>query len=142
MSLHGGTVDHGERISGFRRVTLKHTLPDPARGPTVEAITGRRIRAIFLRQIAPGNASTKDVENRIDDASIINPCRPPSRGNERFQGLPFFIRKIVAHANFRGGRITLMALYQECFWVQTLESFRSARAIDYYGGGPNPRKIV
>jgi len=102
MSLLGGTFDHGKRISGMRRVTLKHTLPDPAYGPRVEAITGRRIRAILLRQIVPGNARSEDVENRSDDASIINPCQPPSRGAEWFQGLPFFIRKIVTHANLRG----------------------------------------
>jgi hypothetical protein len=47
----GGMVDHGKWISGFRRVTFKHTPPNTAHEPTVEAIAFYRVRAICLRRI-------------------------------------------------------------------------------------------
>jgi len=97
VSLHDRTVDHVEAVARLRRKGVKDPFPNAAPGPPVEAIIGRRVRAVALGQISPRHPRAKHVEDRIQDRAIILAGALTARRHQRLQKRPFLVVQIKAH---------------------------------------------
>ena len=105
MSLHDRAVDHVEAVARLRRKGVKDPFPNAAPGPAVEAIVGRRIRAVALGQIPPRHSGTQHVEDRVHDLAVIRTRALAGLGKMRLQMRPFpeiktLLRvKVASHNN-------------------------------------------
>ena len=98
MSFHNRAVDHVETVRGFSRQRVEHSFPDAAPGPAVEAVIGRRIRPVALRQVPPRHPGAQHVEDRVQDLAVVNPPALPARGHQRLQKSPFLVDQIMTRA--------------------------------------------
>ena len=98
MNAHARTIDHLHLAAMRLRHGVHQPIPDARFAPAIEAIVGSRVRAITLRQIAPGRPSSQHPKNAVHHAPVVQSLgsRTPSRQN-RFDHAPLEIRKVVAH---------------------------------------------
>ena len=73
MGADAGAIHHDH----VHVVGVRHGFHDPIPmaciAPPVEAVVGRSWRAVLLWQVGPGDACSKDIENPVDDAPVVNP---------------------------------------------------------------------
>jgi hypothetical protein len=66
------SIDDGADFIVFELQLPEEELPDAALGPVREAVVDRFPRPKSLRQIAPRNAGSRPIEDRVDEKSIAN----------------------------------------------------------------------
>jgi hypothetical protein len=71
MSTDDGGIDHHVFVVGIAAQQLENTLENPAFRPSAETLMDRLEVAETRRQITPGTARSKSVENCFDEQSII-----------------------------------------------------------------------
>jgi hypothetical protein len=71
MSPHNGGVDHHEFVVVITRQQLENALKNSALRPPVEALVDDVPVAETLRKIAPGNAGSEPIDNRIDEQPVV-----------------------------------------------------------------------
>ena len=97
MGFHDRAVDQIEAVARLRSQRVEDALPDAASGPPVEAIVGRRIRAVAFGQIPPRHPGAQYVEDCVHDLAIINPGTLSAPRHQRLKQRPFFIAQIESH---------------------------------------------
>ena len=82
----------GNGASG--RHLLEDALPDAALRPPIVTIVDRRRRPIDGRNVAPSTACLQDMQDALDDRSVVDPrlARPAAR-QVRTERLPGLIRQ-------------------------------------------------
>ena len=71
MSTYNGGIDHHVFVVVIAAQQLENMLENPALRPSAETLMDRFEVAETRRQITPGAPSSKSVENRFDEQSII-----------------------------------------------------------------------
>ena len=77
---------------------IHQPVPDPGLAPAVEAVVGRCVRPISLRQIAPSRAAAEHPEDAVEHAPVVLAARPRLPfGQNRLDNAPLEVCQIVAH---------------------------------------------
>jgi hypothetical protein len=92
-------VPHGVEVlvvgNRVPRIALGWDDRNSAFSPANISIIGRGRRALPLRKMAPGRAGAQDVENPVQDPTVISTTRPAHvRGQQRLNNGPLFVAQI------------------------------------------------
>ena len=71
MSAHNSGVDHHVLVVGIARQQLENAFENAALRPSAKALVNNLPVAETRRQIAPWNAGSIAVKNRIDEQSVV-----------------------------------------------------------------------
>src|SRR5262245_63085693 len=99
MSAYDVAVDHAPATGRTLGQRAEHRAPPPALGPAIEAVIGRRVRPISLRQVPPRRARAQNEKDAIQNPPIILP-RPATRllaratRQQRLDDRPLPIRQV------------------------------------------------
>ena len=95
MYAHRRPIYH-DRVNVMCICHSRHDpLPDPCIAPVIEAVIDRCIGAVLIGQIALRDASSKDIEDAVDDAPVVDPLHPTAiMGENRFDELPLQIAQV------------------------------------------------
>jgi len=98
MGAHDRAVDHRVFIVGIGSQMLENPLPNAGLGPSAEAPVDVLPIAEALRQIAPRNARTVAIQDRLDEQPIVRRRHPdvtlPS-GKQLPDAIPLVIAKAI-----------------------------------------------
>ena len=98
MDAHDRAVDHLYVAIVSLGDGVHQPVPDPGLAPAVEAVVGRCVRPISLRQIAPSRAAAEHPEDAVEHAPVVLAARPRlTLGQNRLNDAPLEVRQIVAH---------------------------------------------
>jgi len=98
MNPHDRAVDHLDLATVRLRYRIHQPIPDAGFAPAIEAIVGRRVRAVALRQVAPRRTSSQYPENAVHHPAIILALGPRSAPRQHpFDDRPLRIRQVIAH---------------------------------------------
>lgn len=98
MHAHNRAVDHLHLAVVGLDDGVHQTIPDARLPPAVEAIVGRRIRPISLRQVPPRRARPQHPENAVEDLAVLLRLRATTvHRQKRLDDAPLEVREIVAH---------------------------------------------
>src|SRR6516162_1335671 len=81
----------------FCRQRVEDPPPDAAPGPSVEAIVGRRVWPVALRQTPPRHPCAQHVEDGVHDFAVVTPCALPSFRHQRLEKFPFLVAQLESH---------------------------------------------
>ena len=77
MSFNRGRVERKrDGIFAGLGQRFKDRAPSSALGPAVEAIVNGRVRAVFMRAIAPSRTRLQHVNDSADDTPVVVPIWP------------------------------------------------------------------
>ena len=98
MDPHDRAVDHLHLAVVRLDNGIHQAIPDAGLAPPVEPIVGGRVRAVPLRQVAPGSAGAQHPKDAIEDATVLPRFAAPTvLGKKRLDDIPFEICQVVAH---------------------------------------------
>ena len=98
MNAHDRAVDHLHLAVVRLDDRIHQAIPDACLAPAVEAIVGRRVRPVTLRQIAPWCTGAQYPKNAVQNPAIVARFGAPSiHRHKRFDNAPLEVGQVVAH---------------------------------------------
>jgi hypothetical protein len=79
LGADDGAVDWRHRTRRLGRHSFKDLHLHAGPGPSIEAIVDRRVGAIA--QVPPRRARTQEIEDDVQDPTVIDPCRAKALGS-------------------------------------------------------------
>ena len=98
MHAHDRAVDHLHLAVVGLDDGVHQAVPDAGFAPPIEAVVGRRVRAISFGQIPPRRAGTQHPEDTVENTSIVLGFHAaPLLRQQRLDDAPLEVCEIVAH---------------------------------------------